>query len=365
MDSSQLKSVLLGDVHERDDRSTEARLEEAGLDSYKFRDILCIHDSLSQCAVLSALGLVYNSDLHILIDPKSHTAILSGTDVDADTNRQCLPPLLSSILERRLPAYDHTVLRAHLTKNYPLITASSPETLCTEIWERRIIPASVPGLLPPDHIRFCVLCKRGYVHAPGGIPNGLSKHKGRPENKDTHKDLNVRKAPAFFGVHLFGDNRRSYGLVAKVTSHSPPPPPIDTSPPPHPSAPTSSISAIPGYILKMGWPQYLALQSEAVHRLAFLVESARSPFSWSRIEKESLCWSEPNDRVEIILSALRRALVAYVEEGESRLRGARPEIRALVTHSSVISHLWTAYILTEFQSEGGLTTTGFKQHERL
>lgn len=76
-------------------------------------------------------------------------------------------------------------------------------------------------------------------------------------------------------------------------------------------------------------------------------------------------WSEPDDRIEIMLSMLRRALVAYVEEGESRLRGARPEIKALVTHSSVISHLLTAYILTEFQSKGGLTSASSKQHERL
>lgn len=72
MDSLELKSVLLGDADEGRDKSTEA-----GLDSYKFRDVSGVHNVRSQCAVLSALGLIYNSDLCILIDPKTHTVILS------------------------------------------------------------------------------------------------------------------------------------------------------------------------------------------------------------------------------------------------------------------------------------------------
>lgn len=128
MDSLQLKSVLLGYAHDGDDESTEAGLQKEGLNFYRFQDILCVHNGHSQCAVLSALGLIYNSVLCILIDPKTHTVvILSCVHVDADTrNRQDLPPFLSSILEERLPAHDHTVLRAHLAKNYPLLTASSP-----------------------------------------------------------------------------------------------------------------------------------------------------------------------------------------------------------------------------------------------
>lgn len=326
MSTSELQDVLLGDLVTHGDNQG---LVLVNSESYRFQGVGCVHAGSAasrRCAVLEALDLTYNADFCVLIDPKNKVAILSGNDAVKEY------PLLNltNIMGKRAPGHDSSALTKHLNDNFDLHAAARcPKTLRDAISTRGVVPAIVDGLDPPLELRQCEACGRSYEQG-----NGLSKHKSRSQDR-LHKSINVGKTPKFWGVRLFGSNQQLLGFVAKVSC----PPPPGHSPPlsvPDSQGPAPAPS-LPPYIQQLGWAHYLQMQPALLGNLQLLLSSISPPLSSVELRTRALNWSNPDSRLEILLAVVRRAFVAYVDQAEHRLLGAHPDLRAAVTHGSVLS----------------------------